>query len=187
MVDGGAGVGRGGVCGEGDDRAVREILFEFASQSPIELPHHDANRRVEVARFERDEQIEVVVVGERHDRGCAKHARRAQGLFIVRPALDEGRPQRAHFVREAAGAVLPKDCHDLSACGGQLVARFERQRVAADDDDQRERVGGFRGTHLHIGLSQPFDAKAKALPGAALPETVLKRLMLDHAPRTAPW
>ena len=72
------------VPGERQDRAIRQILLDFAGESPVELPQNDANARIGVTRQQRRVQVELVVGRQRKDRDRPLDAGSGEPLAAVR-------------------------------------------------------------------------------------------------------
>jgi hypothetical protein len=135
-VDRSRGIGCRRVPGERQDRAIRQILFDFAGESPVELPQNDANARIGVARQQRRVQVELVVGRQREDRDRPLDAGPSEPLAAVRPRADE---DGAHPLYRAGkvGPSGPQHDNSVALQRAKLLCCAERERVAADDDQYR--------------------------------------------------
>ena len=83
-VDRGRGIGCRRMPSERQDRAIRQVLLDLAGEGPVELPQHDANARIGVARQQSRVQIELVVGRQRKDRDRPLDAGPSEPLAAVR-------------------------------------------------------------------------------------------------------
>ncbi len=127
------GIGRRRMPGQGQHRAVGQILFDLGGESAVELAQHDADARIGVARPERRLQVELIVGRQRQDRHCFGDARRLQPVAAVRPPGHEhradggDRPGKFRILGPQHDDAMPR--HEA-----ELARRAERERIAADND-----------------------------------------------------
>ena len=129
------GVGRGRMPGQRQHRAVRQVLLDLGGKCAIELPQHDADVRVGVARPQRRLEIELVVMRQGQDGHRLGNAGHFEASAAVRPAGDKLRTDRL----DGAGKFqIGRPQHDDAPAlqQRQFARRAERQGIAADDDHQ---------------------------------------------------
>src|SRR5215831_13133098 len=79
-----SGVGGSRMPSERQNRAVRKVLLDLVGEGPVELPQHNPDSRVGIARQQCSVQIDLVVWRSRKDRNRVAYTSAFESLAAVR-------------------------------------------------------------------------------------------------------